>query len=122
MSNILDVKSASEKLHKIISEQKNNINSSKESITNSSEQQRQPDDIDAASGNIELQLATAHMQRASATITKCTDALERIRIGEFGLCCSCWDDIEPQRLNVTPYLDMCASCSQIVEVKKKSIL
>lgn len=121
MSHQIDTKLATEKLNNIIDVQKNNILLAKESIKSSSEQQRQPDEVDAAYGNTELQLATSHIVRADQTIKKCHAALEQIKRGEYGLCTSCWDDIEIERIIVTPYLDNCSTCSQLSEIKKRSM-
>ncbi|MCY9861293.1 hypothetical protein OTK49_02030 [Vibrio coralliirubri] len=115
MSNsetVFDTKAASEKLNRIINEQKAAIASSKIAISESSEQQRQPDELDAASGYSDMMVSTAQIRKSEATIEECVKALSYIRVGEFGLCRTCWDDIELSRITATPYLDCCSSCSK----------
>lgn len=120
--NIFDIQAAAEKLNRIIDEQKTAIASSKLAISESSEQQRQPDELDAASGYSDMLVSTAQIRKSEETINRCVKALSYIKVGEFGLCRTCWDDIESDRLAATPYLDCCSSCSKDNEVVGRHIV
>jgi len=39
-------------------------------------------------------------------------ALQRIRIGEFGICGRCADDIDIERLRASPWTRLCISCQR----------
>ncbi|KDM91035.1 hypothetical protein [Photobacterium galatheae] len=118
----IDLNVAQSALYKIIDSQKSAIQSAKDVIRNSSEMQRQADDLDASLGNTELQLSTSMILKAERTIRACVDSLHYIRINEFGLCRKCWDDIEYERLNKTPYLIHCSSCSKDEELVGRHII
>ncbi len=39
-------------------------------------------------------------------------ALKRIKTGEYGICVSCGDRINPQRLDIMPYTTLCINCAE----------
>lgn len=111
----IDLQAASIKLNNIVIEKRKVIEEAKESIKNSSENQRQPDSTDVASLYSEMVLNTALIRRSEQTIAQCAASLNSVKKGDYGLCSSCEDEIEPRRLMMTPYLDKCASCSKDIE-------
>lgn len=42
-------------------------------------------------------------------------ALERIELGEYGICPRCEEEIEPRRLEVRPFSRFCVDCKTEVE-------
>lgn len=110
--NKIDLVQAQKDLNEIIKDQRSAINSTKEAISNSSEMQRQADPIDTSYGTTEMQLNTSLIRKAEQTILACQASLQYIRDKEYGLCRSCWDEIEVSRLKTAPYLTHCSSCSQ----------
>lgn len=42
------------------------------------------------------------------------DALERAKVGQFGVCEGCGRQIEPERLTILPETTICAQCAQEV--------
>ena len=47
------------------------------------------------------------------------DSLEKIKNGSYGICESCGDDIDIQRLKVKPHARYCITCRHIKEQGKK---
>ncbi len=39
-------------------------------------------------------------------------ALHRIRIGTFGICVACGDEIAPKRLQALPWTELCVRCQE----------
>lgn len=112
VENQIDIIQAQNALNEIIQAQYSAIKSSKEAISSSSEMQRQADPIDVSYGTTEMQLNASLILKSEKTILACQASLRYIRDGEYGLCRSCWDDIEVSRLKTAPYLTHCSSCSQ----------
>lgn len=46
-------------------------------------------------------------------------ALVKMRIGEYGICESCGDDISPKRLEVLPWARLCVDCARDFEKQHK---
>lgn len=42
-------------------------------------------------------------------------ALERIAIGEYGICAECGEDISPRRMEVRPFSRYCIDCKSDIE-------
>ena len=49
---------------------------------------------------------------AKAELAQITSALRRIDQGIFGVCTSCGENIDPERLKALPYTDHCRNCAQ----------
>ena len=43
------------------------------------------------------------------------NALERLRVGAFGECISCGNEINPKRLNAVPWARYCIACQEKLE-------
>ena len=57
------------------------------------------------------EMAKASSQRRQATLVKITAALQRIEDGDFGLCRSCEEEINPKRLEFDPTAIYCIECA-----------
>ena len=44
-------------------------------------------------------------------------AIERLNEGAFGSCLNCQQTIQPSRLELLPYAELCLSCQRLAEVK-----
>jgi DnaK suppressor protein len=52
------------------------------------------------------------LQRDEATLAEIDEALERVRIGTFGLCEGCDEPIPKARLNAVPHARFCVECQR----------
>ena len=52
------------------------------------------------------------LQRDEATLAEIDEALERVRVGTFGLCESCEEGIPKARLNAVPHARFCVECQR----------
>ncbi len=56
-------------------------------------------------------MARAQQQRRDTEAARLTAALHRLRIGEFGWCEECGNDIPARRLDLDPAARLCVSCA-----------
>lgn len=75
------------------------------------------DDIDVASDVIDRTLLDSLSSQDSQRLQIIDNALERIRLGRYGVCIKCGKDIPQQRLRALPYALMCVSCAEKEERK-----
>ena len=75
------------------------------------------DDIDVASDVIDRTLLDSLSSQDSQRLQIIDNALERIRLGKYGVCVKCGKDIPQQRLKALPYALMCVSCASKEERK-----
>lgn len=52
------------------------------------------------------------LQRDEATLIEIDEALERMRVGSYGLCESCEEPIPKARLNAVPHARCCVECQR----------
>ncbi len=71
--------------------------------------------------NFERDFALNQVSFDQGTIFEIDEALERIRLGLYGICDSCGCGIEKARLNAMPFTRMCVKCQSIAEKGKKGI-
>ncbi len=55
------------------------------------------------------------IQRRKKMISKCNEALERLRHDEYGICAHCGCEIPIARLMYVPFTDKCVTCKEEVE-------
>ena len=60
-------------------------------------------------------MAKASSQRREATLKHIVAALKRLDDGEFGLCLSCDEPINPKRLEFDPTVTLCIDCASAAE-------
>lgn len=56
-------------------------------------------------------MAQASEQRRQATLRRITAALKRVDDGEYGVCQSCDEPINPKRLEFDPTVLLCVDCA-----------
>lgn len=61
----------------------------------------------------ELTLMLADREREKLTLVD--DALKRIEVGTYGICESCEEEIDKERLAAMPFTKLCLSCQEDLE-------
>ena len=74
-----------------------------------------PDPNDRATRESELDGALRMRDRDRKLIAKIQQALGRIDAGTFGMCLSCGEPIDPDRLSARPVTELCIDCKREAE-------
>ncbi len=69
-----------------------------------------PDEMDAASSEINLAFTGRLRERERHLLAKVDQALEKIEDGEYGLCEMCGEEIGLKRLEARPVAELCIDC------------
>ena len=69
-----------------------------------------PDEMDAASSEINLAFLGRLRERERGLITKIDQALAKIESNEYGLCESCGEEVGIKRLEARPVAELCIDC------------
>ncbi len=78
-----------------------------------------PDPADRASAETDRSFLLRIRERERKLIGKIREALERIESGTFGICESCGDDIDIERLKARPVTTLCIECKRRQEAMEK---
>jgi len=70
------------------------------------------DEIDLATGEISRELDAKITMRQHRQLKEIEDALERIKLGEYGICEDCGEPIPEQRLRLFPAARLCVKCQE----------
>jgi len=70
------------------------------------------DEIDLATGEISRELDARISMRKHKQLKEIEDALERIKLGEYGTCEDCGEPIPEQRLRLFPAARLCVRCQE----------
>lgn len=70
------------------------------------------DEIDLATGEISRELDAKISMRQHRQLKEIEDALERVRLGEYGLCEECGEPIPEPRLRLFPAARLCVRCQE----------
>jgi DnaK suppressor protein len=81
-----------------------------------------PDEIDAASAEIELALIGRLRARERGLLNKIHLALERLENGTFGECADCGEEIDIRRLEARPVAELCIDCKSRQERIERSVM
>lgn len=60
-------------------------------------------------------------QRQKAELLQVDQALQRIKVGEFGICERCADDVPMNRLKAMPYARFCITCQKVLDAKTAKV-
>lgn len=74
--------------------------------------ERVPDSMDDVVLASERELAMEAIYREALVLQSVLDALERVRLGTFGVCAECAEDIAPRRLAAVPWAALCLTCQE----------
>jgi DnaK suppressor protein len=80
-----------------------------------------PDEIDAASAEVELALIGRLRARERGLLNKIYLALERFENGTFGECVECGEEIDIRRLAARPVAELCIDCKARQERIERSL-
>ena len=70
------------------------------------------DEADMATSRVAREWAYRMENRRFVLQREIRAALQRIHVGEFGICGHCADDIDIQRLRANPWTRLCISCQR----------
>jgi DnaK suppressor protein len=73
------------------------------------------DFYDHASTDRDRELALMLADREREKLTHVDDALKRIESGTYGICESCEEEIDKERLAAMPFTKLCLSCQEDLE-------
>lgn len=73
------------------------------------------DFYDQASSDRDRELSLMLADRERGKLTYVDDALKRIELGTYGICESCEEIIEKERLMAMPFTKLCLSCQEDIE-------
>ncbi len=73
------------------------------------------DFYDHASTDRDRELALMLADREREKLTHVDDALKRIETGTYGICESCEEEIDRERLAAMPFTKLCLSCQEDLE-------
>jgi DnaK suppressor protein len=77
------------------------------------------DAVDRAAMETERHLDLLMRERDLIEIREIREALARIRVGEYGTCRECGEDIDPRRLHARPMVSLCLSCMAALEREQR---
>lgn len=80
---------------------------------------RFPDLVDGATAEQERDIGLRIIERDLALRDQVMLVLERINNGTYGLCDSCGEEIESERLDVMPVTSLCIQCKKREEAKQR---
>jgi len=73
------------------------------------------DEVDQATESVEREFGSLAATNARAHLHDVSEALERIKKGDFGLCRECGKPIPIKRLKALPFAHHCVECQQALE-------
>jgi len=77
------------------------------------------DEIDLATEEISRELDARITMRQHRQLKEIEDALERVRLGEYGMCEECGEHIPEQRLRLFPAARLCVRCQEEMDHYEK---
>jgi DnaK suppressor protein len=77
------------------------------------------DAVESSEADIQDEIEFALIQMKSETLNKVTDALARLKQGEYGYCFECGEEIAEKRLRALPCAVRCKDCEQAREVAEQ---
>jgi DnaK suppressor protein len=77
------------------------------------------DEIDLATGEISRELEAKISMRQHRQLKEIEDALERLKLGEYGMCEDCGEPIPEQRLRLFPAARLCVRCQEELDHYEK---
>jgi DnaK suppressor protein len=77
------------------------------------------DAVESSEADIQEDIEFALIQMKSETLNKVTDALARLKQGEYGYCFECGEEIAEKRLRALPFAVRCKDCEEAREVAQQ---
>jgi DnaK suppressor protein len=79
------------------------------------------DVVDQIQYATERDMAISNLERESARLTEVRDALARVRLGTYGICLNCEEEISMKRLKAVPYAPLCIVCREAADREQTSL-
>ncbi len=76
------------------------------------------DEAESSEAEIQDDIEFALLQMKAETLSKITEALERLEAGTYGYCYECGEEIAEPRLRALPFAVRCKSCEEELEVEQ----
>jgi DnaK suppressor protein len=70
------------------------------------------DPVDTTQQAMEREIATRKLDRHAMIVREIRDALDRIELGNYGVCAQCEESISPKRLAAVPWAALCIDCQE----------
>ena len=86
-----------------------------ERITKNLRRGYHPDSKERAKELEDSEVVDALGNEARTEIRNISAALQRMEVGEYGICIECGTDIEKGRINAHPYAKQCIDCARLEE-------
>lgn len=83
------------------------------------EQQPEVELIDAANEQWDVRVLSRISDADARTLSNVVEALHRLQAGRYGICVSCSEPIERERLGVIPEAAYCFECAQAAESPRR---
>ena len=117
------IESIQEKLKTERSEIVRSLSAQSDDMKNLIKPQESGEEVDGveatgASDAIDRNLLDSLGAKDAERLNMIDSALERIRLGRYGICISCGKEIPKERLEVLPYTVMCVNCASAAELKR----
>ena len=112
------IESIQEKLKTERSEIVRSLSAQSDDMKNLIKPQESGDEVDVAADAIDRNLLDSLGAKDAERLNMIDSALERIRLGRYGICISCGKEIPKERLEVLPYTVMCVNCASAAELKR----
>ena len=112
------IESIQEKLKTERSEIVRSLSAQSDDMKNLIKPQESGDEVDVASDAIDRNLLDSLGAKDAERLNMIDSALERIRLGRYGICISCGKEIPKERLEVLTYTVMCVNCASAAELKR----
>ena len=112
------IESIQEKLKTERSEIVRSLSAQSDDMKNLIKPQESGDEVDVASDAIDRNLLDSLGAKDAERLNMIDSALERIRLGRYGICISCGKEIPKERLEVLPYTVMCVNRASAAELRR----
>src|SRR6202166_2812861 len=77
------------------------------------------DAVESSEADIQEDIEFALIQMKSETLNKVTDALVRLKQGDYGYCFECGEEIGEKRLRALPFAVRCKDCEEAREIAEQ---
>ncbi|MEE3138504.1 MAG: TraR/DksA C4-type zinc finger protein [Acidobacteriota bacterium] len=70
------------------------------------------DSVETSEADIQDEIEFSLIQMKAETLTKIEEALQRLKIGAYGNCFECGEEVSEQRLRALPFAIRCTVCEE----------
>lgn len=95
------------------------LNEVEDVLTNRTGQEPFPDVSDQASAEVDQNFSMRIREREQKLLKKIDEALDRMKMGTYGICERCEEDIPYKRLKARPVTTLCIECKTLQEQEER---